>query len=583
MQEKNESLQIDINNYNDIKIRLSNKYSSQKFFIEILKENINLSSLGNKEAILKLEKMDYILEKLIKDIGLPFCDLLSNNKEIMDYYCQRFLQNPKSKVVINILINYIDIYNYKSNTTCDELINFLEKNEYDDAKNMRNNKRIKKTELESFYDDLSELYIIWKNIREIGNNMEEDAINHLLLSLKEKKEKMNEIEKNNIYPNFIIEFLNEKIKKIEDFKEEKKINLPNNNPNPLNIEIKNNNNNLNNNNNSEMKNILNADNNFENLLNEEELKKLRETPLKDRTSFYKNEILSYGEDELTEFKNYIYPFAKEQEKELKRQYIGFLNSNGGRIYIGVDDYKKVRGVVLTYNNCDTLRNTLVGYSNDFYPKCRLDKIKVYFIPVRNSFNKNFINKLYIVKIIILPGDPYSLYSITNKSGFISAIRKQSQVFNLTAEEITKEIIDRNELKKNLKNEIEIPDLYIGFNDPEPERNIQVHVEKNFEPKKDIFDKKGKKIDKKIIYIVHVKNIDNNLKVREINKHFNGCGCSYQKFYSNEGKSLGYGKIHFASEDTAKAAIAKYNGDNLGGKKRIVMTLRKSRFFNKINK
>ena len=602
MQEKNESLQIDINNYNDIKNRLSNKYSSQKLFIEILKENINLSSLGNKEAKLKLEKMDYILEKLIKDMGIAFCDLINNNKEIIDYYCQRFLQNPKSKVIINILVNYIDIYNYisTSNTMCDDLINFLEKNGYDDAKNLRNNKRIKKTEIESFYDDLSELYIIWKNIREIGNNMEEDAINHLLLSLKEKKEKMNEIEKNKTYPNFIIEFLNEKIKKIEDFKEEKNNNLPNNNLNslnteiinnnnnlnPFNIEIINNNNNLNNTNNSEMKSILNSDNNLENVLSEEELKKLRETPLKDRTSFYKNEILSYGEDELTEFKNYIYPFQKEQEKELKRQYIGFLNSNGGRIYIGVDDHKKVRGVVLTYNNCDTFRNTLVGYSNDFYPKCRLEKIKVYFIPVRNSFNKNFINNLYIVKIIILPGDPYSLYSVTNKSGFISAIRKQSQVFNLTAEEITKEIIDRNELKKNLKDEIKIPDLYIGFNDPEPERNIQVHAENKFEPKKDIFDKKdkkGKKIDKKIIYIVYVKNIDKNLKVREINKHFNGCGCSYQKFYSNEGKSLGYGKISFVSEDTAKAAIAKYNGDNLGGKKRIVMSLRKSRFFNKINK
>ena len=100
---------------------------------------------------------------------------------------------------------------------CDDLINFLEKNGYDDAKNLRNNKRIKKTEIESFYDDLSELYIIWKNIREIGNNMEEDAINHLLLSLKEKKEKMNEIEKNKTYPNFIIEFLNEKIKKNRRF------------------------------------------------------------------------------------------------------------------------------------------------------------------------------------------------------------------------------------------------------------------------------------------------------------------------------------------------------------------------------
>ena len=154
---------------------------------------------------------------------------------------------------------------------------------------------------------------------------------------------------------------------------------------------------------------LNLDNSNSGL-NEDESKKLREIELKNRTSFYKNEYLVYGEDDLTEFKNYLYPFNEGQEKEIKRQYIGFLNSNGGRIYIGINDQRVVRGVVLTYKNCDIFRNTLVGFMNDFYPKCRLDKIKVYFIPIKNPFTKKYINNLYVVKIIILTGDdPYILY------------------------------------------------------------------------------------------------------------------------------------------------------------------------------
>jgi hypothetical protein len=333
---------------------------------------------------------------------------------------------------------------------------------------------------------------------------------------------------------------------------------------------------------------LNLDNSNSGL-NEDESKKLREIELKNRTSFYKNEYLVYGEDDLTEFKNYLYPFNEGQEKEIKRQYIGFLNSNGGRIYIGINDQRVVRGVVLTYKNCDIFRNTLVGFMNDFYPKCRLDKIKVYFIPIKNPFTKKYINDLYVVKIIILPGDPYILYSITKRGGFISAIRRQSQVFNLDAEEITKEIIARNELKKNSKNQIQIPNLNIGFNDPEPEINLEIsHTFEEKEKYEDsdnlnYSDMKSKRlIDKKYVNIVNVKNIDTNLKVKEINKFFNGCQQSYQKFFSKEGKSLGYGRIHFTNEDAANAVIKKYNGKNLGGKKNICMTLKKSKFFNKIN-
>ena len=603
MQDKEKSISnnIDINesdsDMNTIKTRL-NTLSSQLAFIQILKENIKSLSSGNKEANLKQEKIDYILVNLIKDLGIPFCALINNSKEIMDYYCNQYLKNPNNDLIKNILINFINVFNYKSSTVnpSDNIINCMEKAGYKDAKNLRKNKRTEKTEIENIYDDLIELYNTWKNIREMGNNIEEDGFGQLQLSLNEKIEKINELEKNEKFQKSTIEFFNNIIQKIQDFKDQK-----NKNTTPHFFD---NNQNSSNNNSICLSNSIHSNNEkndninsekFEGVLSEEELKKLREIPLKERTSFYKNELLAYGEDETTEFKYYIYPLLKEQEKELKRQYIGFLNSKGGRIYIGITDQKIVKGVVLTYKNCDTFRNTLVGYSNDFFPKCRLDKIKVYFIPIKNTFIKKFIHNLYVVKIIVLPGDPYSLYSITDKSGFISGMRRQSQVFNLTAEEITKEIIERNELKKKAGDQINVPELNIGFNDPEPEKNFQVHINhtnkdninKDFKDFKDhktsSKDKKGIKNNRTIVYIVNIRNIDKNLKVKEINKHFNGCGCSYQKFFSKEGKSLGYGKIHFASEDAAKAAIAKYNGDTLGGKKKILMSMRKSFFFNKINK
>jgi hypothetical protein len=85
-------------------------------------------------------------------------------------------------------------------------------------------------------------------------------------------------------------------------------------------------------------------------------------------------------------------------------------------------------------------------------------------------NNKFINDLYVVKIIVLQGDPNVLYSMTTK-GFISAIRLQGQCANLTAEEITKEIIRRGKLSETKKS----INLYYAnnqFNDPEPEKNYE---------------------------------------------------------------------------------------------------------------
>ena len=71
-------------------------------------------------------------------------------------------------------------------------------------------------------------------------------------------------------------------------------------------------------------------------------KKLEETinkPLDKRTSFYLNEKIKENRSETIEFKNYFLPLTNREDvkENLKRQICGFLNTKGGRLYIGIND------------------------------------------------------------------------------------------------------------------------------------------------------------------------------------------------------------------------------------------------------
>ena len=55
-----------------------------------------------------------------------------------------------------------------------------------------------------------------------------------------------------------------------------------------------------------------------------------------------------GEDEFTEFKNYYLPLNQQKGEELKRQFCAFLNNKGGRLYLGINEQKIVKGVILNY-------------------------------------------------------------------------------------------------------------------------------------------------------------------------------------------------------------------------------------------
>ena len=550
---------------------LNSSFSNQKIFIDLIQKSINESLNQNEIYISLLQKLNKIIPDIIQQLGIPFCELLNEQRTILNYYYDLYFQNNSFHK--NILLNFINIFNYESieNNLAYDYIEKLQNKALNTCSLLKTQKRKNKTGIENFYDEIISLFSNLRIRINIEDNFDDEILKYFESAIKEKSENLKQFEKENKFPKATIEFFQEKIKNLECLfndinKDKDKLKEHNNKFNkqliknslPMNTEI----------------NLNNSEFNIEEIL-----KELRDIPLKNRTSFYKDEQLSEGEDEFTEFKNYYLPLTEEKGEELKRQFCAFLNNKGGRLYLGINDQKIVKGVILNYKKCDNLRNLLVNYTYDFYPKCRLDKIKVYFIPIKSMKNNKFINDLYVVKIIVLQGDPNVLYSMTTK-GFISAIRLQGQCANLTAEEITKEIIRRGKLSETKKS----INLYYAnnqFNDPEPEKNYENEHEntESIDSSGDIIinDKNQiNKINKKDIFVVEVKNIDQNLDINYVYDTFKDCGSFYQKFYSKDGKSRGYGLLKFSDENIGLSAINKmYN--LLIGEKRISLIVKNKIF------
>ena len=536
--------QNNIFSLNDMKENLSNNLINQKNFIMNLNTIIDINSSGIKDLIPLFESINKILPELINYLGIAFCDII-NETNILNYYLNTYI-NTKQIEIKRILISFIQVFNFLSNDIMlgDTLIQQL--SNYDsDFKEISKNKRNTKTLLEEIYDIL--------NLTYKKSNLENKA-----KIKKDLLEKINELEKKRCCSVSAIQYLKEKIISIDnyiriiDIKSNKNANVFNN----INQFI----NNFKTNNIFKMKNIYKN-----NIIMNEEINKVKNIPLKDREFLYKDEELIDEENEYTEFKQYSYPFSQEKIDEIKRQYCGFLNSHGGRIYIGINDFRIVKGINLDRKAYESIKNDLINYSKDFYPTCKIDKINVYFLTLKHSKTNKVMSDLYVIKIIVMPGEPYNLYSINNKGGYISALRLPGQCINLTGEEILTELMKRTNLlrQKNINDKNKI-------NDAEKKEFEEFDEEINEDDKEsDLEDKNNKK---NLIYVIKISNIDKNLKIKDINKNFTGCGCKLQKFPADKKKSKGYGEIHFTKKTTAKHLIQKLNNSNLGGKSQISLKL-----------
>ena len=556
-----------LNQLNEMKISLLNDFTKQKNIIINIVKIISIIASGIKDLIPTVEDINSILPFFINELGISFCDLI-NETNMLKYYCNNYLY-AKTEVAKQILNSFIEVFNFESKekTPLDTLIPIISTLD-ETYKEITKNKRTNKTEVEEIYDEINSSYMKCtdENKLNIKNNL---------------LQKIKELENKKTCSNSTIQYLGEKIEAID-----KNVKI---------IELNNNTNNENNNIFNDISYFINniqLCNNIENLMFKNfkdlvahETKEIEKIPLKDREFLYQDEILPDEENEYTEFKYYSYPFSQEKIDEIKRQYCGFLNSQGGRIYIGITDLRVVKGLHLNYKQRDIIKNELVNYTYDFYPKCRIDKINVYFIRIKSFQTKKYIKNLHVIKIIVWPGEPYNLYSINNKGGYISTLRLPGQCLNLTAEEIHLEILKRTELlrqkhineKNNVININNNNNNIIVNNKTETKENENEEVsEENYEDISidEVAENDSDDNKKKVSYVVKITNIDTSLKIKDINRYFNGCGCSCTKFPAEEGKSKGYGEIHFSKKETAKYLIQKYNNINLCGAKKIKMKLSK---------
>lgn len=560
---------------NNEKIRkvLGQSLLKQEKFLNIFKNSLIKLNDKEKSKTTQIIKLCSIFAELIKELGITFCELINDDKELLNILFLLFLDNKDSLEIQNIFINIIDIYNYDScqskfgQIIKERILPFL-------GNKLNSNSRKIKTEMENFNDEIIILY------NKISNTKHNIIPVDLQNSLKEKEFNLKWLKTINRFPAASLEYFNKEIEKMKIYldhnnnKSNLLFNLSHENDIYEKINI-NDENPINNDGNisSDEEMILNTE-----LLNEER-KMLQKIELKNRTFFYHKEYVNQGEDQYTEFKNYSYPLEDHGRRELRRQYIGFLNSKGGRIYIGINDEKQINGVILTYKNTDIFRNELVGFCNDFYPQTRIEKINVYFIPIKNPKTGKFKKNLYIVKIVILPGEKNYLYCTNAKGGgMVSSIRRQTQVFSLSIPEIHQQIIERSKYSKD-----EVNDDSVKMDDPEPENVFDAESDSEEFENKSNGNSEGVKLKKRCEFILRINNIDRNLKPKDINKIFTYYGAHRQNFKGNNGKNTGEGFLVFATEEKAKAVMDKFNGTDLGGNSKVTMKIEKNEFFFDENK
>ena len=546
------------NTLDKVKSLLSANLSKQELYIIKFKGSIK-EKISIKESPSELDELFSTFAELVKYFGITFCELIKRDEELLNLLFNLLLQENMANKVQEIFYNILQIYNYSSKG-----INFgdIIKDRLSQCycNFPLQEKRPSQNVIENLVDEINAFASL---VNEPSIIQEKDD---LKTSFEELEFDVNLLFDTDKYPRYISEFFSKEIKKIKDVLTLSQNIIFNNDKheqeksqkeiiNEQRIAIQNPIN--------EKTDSINDLNVQELALNADSIEKELKEKLENRTFFFYGEILSQGEDQFTEFKDYP-DIDYRLRQNLIRQYLGFLNSKGGFIYLGITDLKEVKGMNLNYKECDNQRSNLFNLTNNFYPRSRLDKIEISFIPVIDQKTLKKIQDLYVVKIHISAGDPSSLYVAGNsKHEMYSAIRRQTQVLNLTLEEMQTEIIKRSQLNKLC---FEIIDTSIIYDNP---------LINKF--------KRENKIVRKCGYKLKIANIDKTLKIKDIKRIFKAYGCKVRKFKEKNGKTNGEGYVTFDSEEKARKAMDSLEDSNLGGNGKLKMELEKYYFYYNDNK
>ena len=542
--------------------KLQNSFKLQKQFVEELN---SLIDSDEETDINKTNKIISILPKMVRDLKLSFTYLFLQNKNLITKLISLSAdqENQEISLIFQEFFKVLDfsLYDKELNFWKKILLEFgVLKNNEQNSNNKENTNNLEADQY--LYNSIKNLQNQWSNLRSSGN--ENDYLFQLNNNLNSIKDDLQNLQKKNEVNVATIEFFQELIKKIEDFKNENK----------KSDEEKKDNNNIKSNNNNikisqEEKSEKKIQQNINNIKPKNNINNNKD--LCDRAFFYEDEKINEKNSDTIEFeKLFQFPLNSKIEEELKRQYCSFLNTQGGRIYIGIDQ-NIVKGVVLNYKCRDILRNSLVNIAYNFYPKCRIDKFSVYFIPIKKFDTEIFLKDLFVIKIRVYPGDPCVLYSM-NGVGYRSCIRINGKCVDMNYNEIYEEIIKRNELKNTINKDNN--NVINNIKDPEPEinpnesKNVEYNDESQYikfkdeiyeeAPKyKEKFKKKRKK-NKEFIEI-KISNIDTSIPKGKITNILNVNECYSLKILGD------YGYAHFKDKSTAENYYTKMNGFKIGSK------------------
>ena len=551
-----------IKNHNLLIQKLKESLKLQKQFIKEIEQKLQV--LANNEVENKIninpDSKDFMDEIpfIIKDLGIPFAHNFIHDSNIyfnlLGLYFDKKEKNDEKfvKKIEMIFEACMDVFQLiVSNDELNKIREYLL-----DLQIIKEKDKIidSQTNTEKLYEDCNILLSDLKTLIEIGKDKEkieelEKKYKNLAKDIKIFSKKSNTAE---------IEFFNELIQEADDYFKNINLSKPNDKVNKLNEDKK----------------------NEDKIYKDEIVEKITYKPLDQRTSFYLDEKIKEKRNEVIEFKNYHFPLTFGNKEEIKQLICGFLNSKGGRLYIGINGQNLVKGVVLNSKARDTSRNELVNLTYDFYPNCRTNKIWVDFIPVKDVKTQKFISKKYIIKVRVYPGDPEFLYSMTSK-GYRSYMRRGDQCLVLNSIEIYNEIKSRDDFKQ-IKNQDNVFIQEMSIRDPEPEKNDNEEdydlsldlpffgVDSNdnlSENVKNIVRKNEKKYPKKKknnsknegTFIVKIENIDETLPKNVVNRTFNNCRRFRQEIME------GFGFLYFSNLNDANNCIAQYNGYKLGNK------------------
>ena len=181
-----------------------------------------------------------------------------------------------------------------------------------------------------------------------------------------------------------------------------------------------------------------------------------------RLFFYLKENLGKDEDLKTEYKiiNSFDELTNNYDKKFKfkKTICSFLNTKGGRIFIGINDNFEVVGYdISSEEEKNFIENKIDELISDFYPEVEKDKIKIHFVPIKDYDSKMFYKYLYVIKIIVSQGNIHELYSI-RKDSYHSFVRLPGIVRELTRKDIKEEIIRRKSTKEKPVDPREFDDI-----------------------------------------------------------------------------------------------------------------------------